>query len=322
MAAGLTLCGVGALASACAPSNATDSPATSDGQPAQGRGEPPSYTLPTEEGAWAPLDAHAGDLPEGEASIRIQGAGEFTFDAAQIKPIRTDIFQPEHFSLFDILVHLDEHGDIALDYHFDEAMDTHVIDAINSTSDWWYDAYYSNGWPESNAFRMDMYPYKNNMSIVMETASESRLESIYRSFREEVARLAQNDGQVIIPDLAIKSPRKDWQFQNVVAPPHDVRTDVLQPGVVTALDAIISLVEQEQLPTLKLVWYESIGRADPVDNYFVEQVDDAVAAGGCGFVYETGPKSIPGFSGSHIHIPSDVRVTVSPEYALWFWICL
>jgi hypothetical protein len=183
---------------------------------------------------------------------------------------------------------LNKRGDIALDYHFDEAMDTRVIDAINSTGDWWYEAYYSNDWPESNAFRMDMYPYKNNMSIVMETASKSRLESIYRSFREEVDRLAENGGQVIIPDLAIKSPKKNWQFQNVVATPHDVRTDVLQPGLVTALDATISLVEQEQLPTLKLVWYENIGRADPVDNYFVGQVDDAVAAGGCGFVYETG----------------------------------
>jgi hypothetical protein len=148
------------------------------------------------------------------------------------------------------------------------------------------------------------------------------LESIYQSFREEVDRLAQNGGQVIIPDLTIRSPAKDWTFQNVLATPHDVRSDVLQPGVVTALDAIISLVERGQLPTLKLVWYENIGRADPVDNYFVEQVDDAAATGGCGFVYETGPKSIPGFSGSHIHIPSDVRVTVSPEYALWFWICL
>jgi hypothetical protein len=44
--------------------------------------------------------------------------------------------------------------------------------------------------------------------------------------------------------------------------------------------------------------------------------------GGCGFVYETGPNSFAGFSGTHIHIPADVRVIISPEYALWFWICL
>lgn len=322
MAGGLALCGVGALASACAPLIDTDSPGTGSDETPMPRDGPPAYTLPTQDGAWTPQETHAGDLPAGEGSIRIEGAGESTFDASQIKPIRTDIFQPEHFSLFDVLVHLGERGDIALDYHFDEAMDTHVIDSIDDKRGWWYDAYYSNGWSESNAFRMDMYPYKNNTTLVVGTTHPTYLESIYQSFREEVDRLTQNDGQVIIPNLAIRSPAEDWTFQNVLVTPHDVRTDILQPGVVTALDAIISLVEQGQLPTLKLVWYENIGRADPVDNYFVEQVDDAVAAGGCGFVYETGPKSIPGFSGSHIHIPSDVRVTVSPEYALWFWICL
>ena len=103
---------------------------------------------------------------------------------------------------------------------------------------------------------------------------------------------------------------------------HDVRSDVLQPGVTTALDALVSLAEQGELSGLKLTWYERIGRADPVDSYWVEQVNDAVAYGGCGFVYETGPGAYPGFSGTHIHIPADVRITVSPEYALWFWICL
>lgn len=29
-----------------------------------------------------------------------------------------------------------------------------------------------------------------------------------------------------------------------------------------------------------------------------------------------------GPGGNHIHMPSDVRVTVSPEYALCFWICI
>jgi hypothetical protein len=59
-----------------------------------------------------------------------------------------------------------------------------------------------------------------------------------------------------------------------------------------------------------------------VDTYYLEQIDEAEAYGSCGFVYETGPRDFSGFTGSHIHIPSDVRVTVSPEYALWFWICL
>jgi hypothetical protein len=48
----------------------------------------------------------------------------------------------------------------------------------------------------------------------------------------------------------------------------------------------------------------------------------AEAAESCGFVYEAGPRSFSGFSGTHIHIPCDARPIVSPEYALWFWICL
>jgi hypothetical protein len=54
----------------------------------------------------------------------------------------------------------------------------------------------------------------------------------------------------------------------------------------------------------------------------VEQINDSRSVGGCGFVYESGPEQFSGFSGTHIHIPSDARVIRSPEYALWFWICL
>jgi hypothetical protein len=37
---------------------------------------------------------------------------------------------------------------------------------------------------------------------------------------------------------------------------------------------------------------------------------------------EVSPRDFSGFSGSHIHIPADVRMILSPEYELWFWICL
>ena len=267
---------------------------------------------------WTLPESHVGRKATGTGTISIRDIGDFTFDTSQVQTVRPDIFQPGHFSLFDVLVHLAERSDIELDYHFDGHMDTHLIDGINGEPHWWYEARYSRGWYESNAFRMDMYPYKNNSRIIMERESEARLEAIYTTFREEVERLERNGGQVVIPDLAIRSPAQDWAFEDVAVTPHDVRSDVLQPGVVTALDALISLREQGQLPTLKLKWYEAIGRVDPVDSYWVEQVDDAVASGGCGFVYETGPRTFSGFSGSHIHIPADVRVTVSPEYALWF----
>lgn len=254
--------------------------------------------------------------------MHIGGVGTFPFRAGRVQTVRPDIFRSGHFSLFDILVHLAEAGEIALDYHFDAAMNTHVIDAVDGKEGWWYSAHYSAGWFEPNVFRMDLYPYKNNTVVRLEPERADRLAAIYDSFHREVQRLEANDGQVIIPELTIRAPVGGMAFHDVMVTAHDVRSDVLQPGVVTALDAIVSLAEQSQISKLALTWYERIAGADPVDSYWVQRINDDVARSGCGFVYESGPREFAGFSGTHIHIPADVRVTVSPEYALWFWICL
>jgi hypothetical protein len=318
---------VGASISACAPRGTVPQAP----QPGEGKGSSPGTSsgqggslevVPTSAGEWAPSERPVGDLPQGEGSIHIPTVGTFEFDAGEVKTVRPDVFREGHFSLFDILVHLKERGDIGLDYHFDESANTHVIDALGGDHKWWYEAHYSNGWFEPNVWRMDMYPYKNDTTVRLRVAREDRLEAIRRSFREEAERLARNGGQVIIPSLEVRSPYGDWSYENVLATPHDVRSDVLQPGLVTALDAMISLREQGYVDALELTWYEQIGQAAPVDSYWVSRLNTAAAYGGCGFVYETGPLAFPGFSGTHIHIPADMRVLVSPEYALWFWICL
>lgn len=321
--------GGAALVAGCAPEreatlNPTTAPAPPGGlatptDPRSTPGRPVSYSLPTDAGAWAPSASHAGSLPSGPAPVQIRGVGEFTFEADEVETLRPDIFQPGHFSLFDALVRVAEQGDITLEYHFSEQMNTHVIDAINGEGGWWHSAYYSGGWGEPNVFRIDMYPYKNGTLFWLHKERDQRLTAIYDSFLQEVTRLENNGGRIIIPEVTIRSPSGNTLFRDVLVTPHDVRMDVLQPGVVTGLDAILSLAEQGELSNLKLTWYERIGRADPVDSYWLEQIDRAEATGSCGFVYETG---VRGLGGNHIHIPSDVRVTVSPEYALWFWICL
>jgi hypothetical protein len=255
--------------------------------------------------------------------VQIEGIGEFTFDSSQVRTLRPGIFQPGHFSVFDALVYLAERGDIELYYHFDGNMDTHIIDAINGEPHWWYQAKYPGGWYESNVFRMDMYPYKNGTEIRVTRQREEHLARICRTFGEEILRLMRNQGQVIIPEVVIQSfDGRVKTFTDVTVTAHNVRSDVLQSGVVTALDILLSLGEQGKLSRLKLTWYQRIGTADPVDSYWVERIDEEEAFGTCGFVYETGPQEFSGFAGSHIHIPMDVRVIVSPEYALWFWICL
>lgn len=286
-------------------------------------GLPQSFVLPSEDGSWTPPHAaHVSNKPSGTATVNIDGIGKFTLDAGQVPTKRPDIFRSGHFSVFDALVQLAKQGDITLEYHFDDSRDTHVIDSINDQTGWWYRAYYAGGWAENNTFRMDMFPYKSGMTIRLLRANADYVEQIYQTFEQEVARLERNGGQVIVPELTIRSPNANHVFHNVAVTPHNVRSDVFQPGVVTALDALLSLGEQGELPMLKLTWYDRIGSADPVQHYFVEQIGDSIAYASCGFVYETGPTEFRGFTGSHIHVPSDLRATVSPEYALWFWICL
>ncbi len=31
---------------------------------------------------------------------------------------------------------------------------------------------------------------------------------------------------------------------------------------------------------------------------------------------------VKGFRGNHIHLPSDTRIINSPEYVLYYWICI
>jgi ABC-type transport system substrate-binding protein len=96
------------------------------------KGGPWSYVLPTEDGAWTPPASHAGEMPAGTGTVSIKDVGEFTFDASQVETLRPDIFQRGHFSLFDILVHLDKQGDIQLDYH-----PTIRVDGPKETSSVW-----------------------------------------------------------------------------------------------------------------------------------------------------------------------------------------
>lgn len=106
-----------------------------------------------------------------------------------------------------------------------------------------------------------------------------------------------------------------------------MRTDILKPGTVTALDVLMSLADQRKLQRLKLTWYSTVDDGSPVDSYRVKQIDDdddiydnEASAETGGWVYETGSPEFAGYQGSHLPIPADVRVIVSPEYMTWYWL--
>jgi hypothetical protein len=175
-------------------------------------------------------------------------------------------------------VYLDDEGKIDMEYHFDDSMNTHIIDSLNGMNNWWHIAYYDGGWPELNVFRMDHYPYKDKMYISISETEESRLERYYEVFREEINRKENNGGKIIIPEIRIQGPSSgSLLFENVEIKPHDLRNDTFKEGTITAIDAIMTLADEAKL-IYGLNWYESIGTAGLVKDYYVDSINDVVSS--------------------------------------------
>jgi hypothetical protein len=270
-----------------------------------------------------PDDVPTGRTPYEAGTVTIDGLGEFTFNPAEVQTLRPRIFAPGHFSVFDVVAHLGDKGWFPLRYHYNACLDTHVIDELDGRMNWWYRAYRAGGWPEINAVRMDMVPYTDGMVIRLDTQPEEYMGRMYNGFAQELLRKSINQGRVIIPEVRIGTV----VHANVPVSAHDLRTDVLQPGTVTALDVLLSLADQGKMDGLKLTWYSTAAENDIFDSFVVEQIDDGdgiydgetTPDSSC-WVYETGSLEFAGFKGSNIHVPADVRVIVSPEYMTWYWL--
>ena len=98
------------------------------------------FVLASYVGVFAPEGATSGSPGEGTAPSQMGtvkvGSDRFEFDPTQVETVRPDLFNPGHFSVFDVLVHVAKQGGIDLEYHFDESMNTHVIDSIDGESEW------------------------------------------------------------------------------------------------------------------------------------------------------------------------------------------
>ena len=283
--------------------------------------EPKPAPTPTpQKPADNPFTTPSGTLPRNQGIVSI-GSTTYTFDPTQVETVRPDIFNSGYFSVFDILVHLYKQGDINLQFHFNESLNTHIIDEIDGETDWWYRIYYSGGWPERNVFRPDHYPWKDQTTLTFYKDNPARIRKIYESWETEVARRNNNNQEIIIPQVVIRSKTFTEIFENVRVTPHNLRQDLFKENTITALDVILSLEKQGKI-SCELQYYESIGTAGIVKSYWVEAINGDVAIGRCGYVYEVGSTEFQYSLGNHIHLPSDSRVLNSPEYVEYFWICI
>lgn len=279
---------------------------------------PPSPSPPS---AYTPGDVPRDTQPHQSGRVKV-GEGSYTFDPSTVQTMRPDLFQPGFFSMFDVLVHLDSQALIDMTYHFDGALNAFIIDSLNEEPYWWYQAYYSGGWPENNVFRPDHYPWKDGTTLIFYPLDDSlQLEQIYAVWSEEVTRRNGTGGKLVIPRVTINGHSFSAEYTNVEVTPHNLRTDVFQENITTAIDVILSLGDQGAL-TYELQWYETIGSARIVKNYWVNGINSDHAVGRCGFVYEAGDPQFGFFRGNHIHLPADGRILNAPAYVEYFWICV
>ena len=274
----------------------------------------------------------AGRAPSEQGTLEIRGLGKLSFDPSAISSVRPDVFRQGHFSVFDILVHLADTGVIDMQYRFDEKLATHVIDSLRGISGWWYDARYSGGGFDRTVVRMDLFPVKDEMMIVLYLEDPERLDAIEAHFREEVARRDSNKGSVIIPTVVFQSAAGSVTYRHVSVTSHDVRSDVLQPGLVTALDVLLSLGEQGLLTELRLDWRRETQEVTIVDGHYIvgvvaEEFSPA-ATGACALMHQIqGQTILPYLTShthtmSHIHLTADLEVLISPATVEWLWVCL
>jgi hypothetical protein len=220
---------------------------------------------------------------------------------------------------------------IDLQYAYDEAEATYLIQSINGLDGWWYDIRLPGGAYERTALRIDAYPVKDGASIYVYLEDPARLAAIHTSFREEVALREAHDGQIIVPVVRVKGPRSTITFSDVLVTAHNARPDVFRPGVITALDVLLSLGEQGKIAGLDLTWHTTVAGVPGVNHYMVDWISAPDMLGqqdsSCGYMDEAATEGLRAFLTPHshatteIHLSSDLEVLMSPGYVEWQWLC-
>jgi hypothetical protein len=262
------------------------------------------------------------NIPPGLAPFQVRvGNDKYNFDPDEVSSVRPDLFQNGSFSLFDVLVHLNSTGKLNITYHFNATMDTYVIDSLNGVTNYWYYGYYSGGYGERNAVRMDHFPWKPGTVFVMYEEDPSYVNHVYSTFEEEALRLASNNGSIVIPTVTINGSSFDLKFYNITVTAHDIRNDVFQNGTITAIDVIMTLGDLGYI-TYELRWFVGLPSAGYIHTYFVQKINSDETVGRCGFVYDVGDTDFMFPGPNYIYMGADTRILTSPEYLRFFWDCL
>jgi len=290
--------------------------------------------------------------PPGSAVI-INGI-EYPFDSSsfEITSVRPDVFAPGFFSMFDVILAVGQENNISIDYAYDESRKTHFISEINNDpGNYWYHFSYDAG-PQTmgelstkRANRWDETLWRPGAYVSV--VEGENLAEIKEEYVEEIER--ENLMGNVIPHVEISINPSNYMgnppgsgritvnqtFENVEVSAHDHRatgfptpySKPFQPGVITSIDMLYSLVDQGHLTLVTDVFYSRFSNRH-IDSYYVVAmgfpgIGEAHASGRHGFVYVTENGSfgnLPNNANNTFHITSDISVIHAPDFSRWYWI--
>ncbi|WP_162618027.1 cytochrome c3 family protein [Shewanella halifaxensis] len=164
--------------------------------------------------------------------------------------------------------------------------------------------------------RADLFPVKNDMSVIFIQAQPAEMEIRANKYQTEMERFDKNGGKTIIPEIVIdfkpgqiidgifnKGVRAE--FHNIEVKPYNLRTDLYKEGVITELDAWLSLQDAWKDKGLNIQWsyWPKLSTSANVQGYVATAIEfNGVDSNGtiinqrytnngaCGFVHHTGER--------------------------------
>lgn len=298
---------------------------------------------------------NAATLPPPLPGSQVEIAGRiYPFDHTKyhILSLRPDIFATGFFSMFDVIVAVANINGISLEYYYDDSRKTHFLTKINGLSgSYWYHFSYDAGSGNNQEIR---YQRANRWDetlwrpgVWIQVVRGENLDEIKKEYLEEISR--EKTRGHIIPSVRLSINPSSYQgnppelgritvnreFQDVPVTAHNFRSTgfpspyskPFQPGVVTSLDILLSLMDQGKLNVVTGVFYNHFAQ-NYIDSYYIVElgfpdVGVAHASGRQGFVYitENGAyNNLPNNADNKFHITSDISVIHAPDFSYWRWI--
>ena len=303
------------------------------------------------------LNGNAVGLALPPSTVEINGkAYPFDPSAYSIQTVRSDVFAPGYFSLFDTILAVAAEHRSAIEYAYDDAAKTHWITSVDGVPGrYWYRWVFDTGkvdgrpdldWKRNNRWDENLWRPGATVRLV----DNENVAELSRAYHAEIKREKKHGhvvGNAIVYAILtqyIENPlepgrrRVARQHPNLMVTPHDLRatgypspySKPFQPGVVTVLDIALSLRDQGKLDLVLPVFFDYIGGCY-IHAHFVQ----ALGIPGVGIVHNTGLQgwvcrtqlsTVPNSLDDHVNdaqpsvkMPLDLQVIHAPDYSLWHW---